>query len=90
MGVELSVVGFWGRGGRPEALALFFGLLFPFSAVLALVEIFSEEVVVVGVTSGCWGYDDGSLLSQSIPNASDAGGPTGTIREPNSTPIVTS
>lgn len=32
----------------------------------------------------------GSEASSSMPNSSEAGGPTGTIREPNSTPIVTS
>lgn len=50
-------------------------------------------LVCGGVIIGRW--DDGAGegdcgRSKSIPKKSEAGGPTGTMREPNSTPIVTS
>jgi hypothetical protein len=42
--------------------------------------VFDDEV-------GWEGFDVEGLL---MPSSSDAGGPTGTMREPNSTPMVTS
>jgi len=36
------------------------------------------------------GAADDIVAGSLIPRDSDAGGPTGTMREPNSTPIVTS
>lgn len=72
-----------GGAGRPEG---FEGLLAPFVWFSFLDEVVGEEGLLSEALAESWL----GRFSVSIPRDRDAGGPTETMREPNSTPIVTS
>lgn len=63
---------------------------FPFINVVESWGLDASVVVVVGEGGIAGEVDGDGGRSKSMPRASEAGGPTGTMREPNSTPIVTS
>lgn len=78
-----STLGLRGGEGRPEGFEESVPFIW-FSFLLC--EVVGEGRLLPEGLVGSW---TGSF-SVSIPKDRDAGGPTETIREPNSTPIVTS